>query len=99
MIQFLEIYGNENFGESAQIDWPRVWEYCSECDILDFNYEVEDLVYNTKDEEFRDKVFAFVEASHSSLFNLSKNKLLKVIHFGVYLKCQNGFMINVRPIL
>ena len=50
MIQFLEIYGNENFGESAEIDWPRVWEYCSKCDMLDFNYEVEDLVYNTKDE-------------------------------------------------
>ena len=61
MIQFLEIYGNENFGQSAEIDWLRVWEYCSACDILDFNYEIEDLVYNTKDEEFRDKVFAFVE--------------------------------------
>lgn len=61
MIQFLEIYGNENFGESTEIDWSRVWEYCSACDMLDFNYEVEDLVYNTKDEEFRDKVFAFVE--------------------------------------
>lgn len=61
MIQFLEIYGNENFGESAEIDWSKVWEYCSKCDMMDFNIEVEDLVYHTSDDEFRDKVFEFVE--------------------------------------
>ena len=61
MIQFLEIYGNENFGQSAEVNWSAVWDYCSKCDMLDFNYEVEELVYNTKDEEFRDKVFAFLD--------------------------------------
>ena len=61
MIQFLEIYGNENFGQSAEVNWAAVWDYYSHCDMLDFNTEVEDLVYNTSDEEFRDKVFEYIE--------------------------------------
>lgn len=78
MIQFLEIYGNENFGQSAEVNWARVWDFCSHCDTLDFNYEVEDLVYNTNEEEFRDKVFEFVEKQAIEgypiwrLFNMSK---------------------------
>lgn len=91
MIQFLEIYGNENFGQSAEIDWAHVWEYCSACDTLDFNYEVEDLVYNTKDEDFRDKVFAFVEKQAIEGYPLWR--LFKMSKW-LYDKCEADLMAS-----
>lgn len=93
MIQFLEIYGNENFGQSAEVDWAAVWNFCSKCDMLDFNPEVEELVYNTTEEEFRDKVFSFLDKQAVEgyplwrLFTMSK---------WLYDKCEEELIQNER---
>ena len=60
-IQFLEIYGQENYGESAEVSWPRVMEFCSSYGIFDFNSELEEVIYADTDEEFRDKAFSYIE--------------------------------------
>ena len=60
-VQFLEIYGAENYGQSAEVNWERVWNFCNSCNVLDFNFELEDLVYNNSEEQFRDNVFTFIE--------------------------------------
>ena len=61
MVQFLEIFGYENYGESAEVDWGKTFNYCTSCGLFDFNPEVESLVFENTDEEFRDNVFEFVE--------------------------------------
>lgn len=60
-IQFLEIYGQENFGESVEINWPRVYETCNSFGIFDFNEELENMIYSKDEEEFRDKAFKWIE--------------------------------------
>lgn len=60
-VQFLEIFGQENYGGSAEVNWPAVYEFCSSYDIFSFNQELEDIVYAEKEEEFRDKAFEYVE--------------------------------------
>lgn len=93
MVKFLEIYGNENFGQSAEVNWKQVWDYCSRCDMLDFNVEVEELVYHTPDEEFRDRVFEFIEKQILDgypvwrLFTMSK---------WLYDKCEQELLDNER---
>lgn len=61
MIQFLEIFGMENYGASAEVDWEAVFNNFTKCGIFDFNFGVEDLVVHNSDNEFRDNVFKFVE--------------------------------------
>ena len=61
MVQFLEIFGMENYGESAEVNWEKTFNYCTSCGLFDFNPEVETLVIHNTDEEFRDNVFVFVE--------------------------------------
>ena len=60
-VQFLEIYGQENYGQSAEVDWEKVWNFVNRCGILDNNEELEHLVHYSTDEEFRNNVFSYVE--------------------------------------
>ena len=60
-VQFLEIFGQENYGESAEVYWPAVYNFCSQYKLPDFNTTVEEIVYQEKDEDFRDKCFKFME--------------------------------------
>ena len=77
-VQFLEIYGAENYGESAEVNWEKVWDFVNHCGILDDNEDLEHLVHYASDEEFRDSVFAYVEKQALEdcplwrLFNMSK---------------------------
>lgn len=64
-IKFLEIYGQETFGESASINWGLVHDEIVGHDIWSMNMELDNLIYNDQEsldsEEFRDKVFSYIE--------------------------------------
>jgi len=64
-IKFLEIYGQETFGESASINWGLVHDEIIGHDIWSMNMELDNLLYNEHEsldsEEFRDKVFSYIE--------------------------------------
>ena len=60
-ISFLEIYGQENFGENVEINWPLVYEQCIKFGLLDFNTQLEEVIFSESDEEFRDKCFMWIE--------------------------------------
>lgn len=64
-IKFLEIYGQETFGESASINWGLVHEEIMENNIWSMNMELDNLLYNNQEsldsEEFRDKVYSYIE--------------------------------------
>ena len=64
-IKFLEIYGQETFGESASINWGLVHDEIIGHDIWSMNMELDNLLYNDQEsldsEEFRDKVFSYIE--------------------------------------
>lgn len=64
-IKFLEIYGQETFGESASINWGLVHNEIIGHDIWSMNMELDNLLYNEHEsldsEEFRDKVFSYIE--------------------------------------
>ena len=88
-IAFLEIYGQENFGENVEINWPRVYDACNSFDLFDNNTELEEIVYAKNDEEFRDKMFSWIEMQILNgypiwrLFDLNNwlsNQLEKELH-------------------
>lgn len=88
-IQFLEIYGAENYGQSAEVNWETVWNFVNRCGILDSNIELETLVHYSTDEEFRDGVFTYIEKQALDgyplwrLFTMSKwlyNKCEQELH-------------------
>lgn len=60
-IAFLEIYGQENYGESADVDWIAVNAFCHSYGLLDFNEELSGLIYTQDDDEFRDRCFSYIE--------------------------------------
>lgn len=64
-IKFLEIYGQETFGESASINWGLVHDEIIGHDVWSMNMELDNLLYNDNEsldsEEFRDKVFSYIE--------------------------------------
>ena len=64
-IKFLEIYGQETFGESASINWGLVHDEIIGHDVWSMNMELDNLLYNDSEsldsEEFRDKVFSYIE--------------------------------------
>ena len=64
-IKFLEIYGQETFGESASINWGLVHDEIIGHDVWSMNMELDNLLYNDSEsldsEEFRDKVFYYIE--------------------------------------
>ena len=64
-IKFLEIYGQETFGESASINWGMVHREIIGHDIWSMNMELDNLLYNSDEdldsEKFRDKVFSYIE--------------------------------------
>lgn len=64
-IKFLEIYGQETFGESVSINWGLVHDEIVGHDIWSMNMELDNLLYNDQEsldsEEFRDKVFSYIE--------------------------------------
>ena len=60
-IAFLEIYGQENYGESAEVNWHEVHLFCNKYHLLDFNDELSEVIYTEDEEDFRDKCFTFIE--------------------------------------
>lgn len=60
-ISFLEIYGQENYGESAEVDWIAVNSFCHSYGLLDFNEQLSEIIYTQDDEEFRDRCFSYIE--------------------------------------
>ena len=64
-IKFLEIYGQETFGESASINWGLVHDEIIGHNVWSMNMELDNLFYNDSEsldsEEFRDKVFSYIE--------------------------------------
>ena len=64
-IKFLEIYGQETFGESASINWGLVHDEIIGHNVWSMNMELDNLLYNDSEsldsEEFRDKVFSYIE--------------------------------------
>ena len=60
-IDFLKIWGQENYGENVEINWPAVFKFTNSFHILDFREDLEELVFTEDDDEFRDKVFTWIE--------------------------------------
>ena len=49
-IKFLEIYGQETFGESASINWGMVHREIIGHDIWSMNMELDNLLYNSDED-------------------------------------------------
>jgi hypothetical protein len=60
-VAFLEIYGQENYGESAEVNWHEVHSFCHQYHLLDFNNELSSVVYTEDEQEFRDLCFSYIE--------------------------------------
>ena len=60
-IGFLEIWGQENYGEDIEIDWFKVYNFTSKYDLLDLREDLEDIVFEENEEIFRDKVYKWIE--------------------------------------
>lgn len=60
-IEFLKIFGQENYGESAEVNWYAVFNYCQSYGLFDFNDELTDIIYTEDPTEFRDKCFSLLE--------------------------------------
>ena len=60
-VQFLELYGAENYGECFEVNWPKVFKFCNSYHLLDFREDLEEIVYSDNDEIFRDRCFKWIE--------------------------------------
>ena len=60
-IDFLNIWGAENYGESAEVDWGKVYIDCHKFGMFDFNESLEKVVNAENEEEFRDLTFQWIE--------------------------------------
>lgn len=60
-IDFLEIWGQENYGENIEIDWFKVHNFTTKYNLLDFREDLEDIVFEENEEVFRDKVYKWIE--------------------------------------
>lgn len=60
-IEFLEIWGQENYGENTEIDWPKALRECQKLGLFDFNQSLEEVIYTKTDDEFRDLAFKWIE--------------------------------------
>lgn len=82
-IGFLEIWGQENYGEAYEVNWAKVHRIIIENNMFDFNDDLENIVYNHdvdyESEEFRDSCYKYIENQVLSglpiwtLFNLSEH--------------------------
>lgn len=80
-IGFLEIWGQENYGERFEVNWSSVHRIIIENNMFDFNDDLDNIVYNYnvdyESEEFRDSCYKYIEDQVLSglpiwtLFNLS----------------------------
>lgn len=59
-ISFLEVWKQENYGQSAEINWQAVWGFVNSSSVLDFNDELTDLV-NSNPDEVEEKVHKWME--------------------------------------
>ena len=59
-ISFLEVWKQENYGQSAEINWQAVWGFVNASSVLDFNDELTDLV-NSNPDEIEEKVHKWME--------------------------------------
>ena len=89
-IGFLEIWGQENYGERFEVNWSKVHRIIIENNMFDFNDDLDNILYNHnidyESEEFRDQCYSYIENQVLSglpiwtLFDLSdylKNIYLK----------------------
>lgn len=61
-LSFLEVYGQENFGENVEIDWCKVWSFVNASHVLDFNPWLTELIMTEPNsEEFEQGVHKFLE--------------------------------------
>jgi len=80
-IKFLEIYGQEAFGENYPVKWGLVHNIICDHSIWSMDEELDDIIYNSEEDldsdAFRDKVFSYIEKQVIDgypifrLFNLS----------------------------
>ena len=59
-IEFLQIWGQENYGENVEIDWCKALAECQKFHLFDLNSELEEVIYSSE-EEFKDLAFKWVE--------------------------------------
>ncbi len=59
-ISFLEVWKEENYGNSAEINWQAVWSFVNTSGVLDFNEELQDLVIYSTPEQCEEKVHGWI---------------------------------------
>ena len=60
-IGFLTVWGQENYGESVEIDWSKAYRECVSFGLLDFNEALEEVIYQESDEGYRDACYKWIE--------------------------------------
>ena len=64
-IGFLEIWGQENYGERFEVNWTKVHRIIIENNMFDFNDDLDNILYNSdidyESEEFRDQCYSYIE--------------------------------------
>lgn len=102
-VSFLELWGEENYGNSSIVDWVKVYNYVCDNNIITSSNEIDDLVYGDLDpesDEFRDKVYKFIEdhviedVPMHTFFKLSpwlKRKLDEEIENKIRKECEEIF--------
>lgn len=59
-ISFLEVWKEENYGNSAEINWQAVWSFVNTSGVLDFNEELQDLVIYSSPDQCEEKVHQWI---------------------------------------
>ena len=102
-VSFLELWGEENYGNSSIVDWVKVHNYVCDSNIITSSIEIDNLVYGDLDpesDEFRDKVYKFIEdhmiedVPMHTFFKLSpwlKRKLDEEIENKIRKECEEIF--------
>lgn len=60
-VEFLKIWGQENYGENVELNWPAIFAFTNSFSILDFRDDLEEVIFSESDEEFRDKCYTWIE--------------------------------------
>lgn len=60
-IEYLKLYGHENYGLNVEIDYKKAYSLCMDYGMFDFNEDLENVVRCENEEEFRDRCYTYMD--------------------------------------
>ena len=79
-IQFLELYGAENYGECFEVNWPKVFKFCNSYHLLDFREDLKELLEKMQNHRFDITVGFTYKKFNGDTYDLRTWKLVPAEH-------------------